>query len=125
MQKATRLCVTGMVLFFGAAAPAFAQVTMLNGDDSLNPTNPPVGATTVPTPDGPTVSSSEGPKSLIVTGPVDKGGTAPSINLDKLLSEQSGAPTTNKADEYVNPPGEGSREVGGAVSGVLDQIWQK
>ena len=49
----------------------------------------------------------------------------PNINLDKLLSEQSGAPTTNKADEYVNPPGEGSREVGGAVNGLLDQSWQK
>jgi hypothetical protein len=123
MQNATRLCVGGMLLFLGAAPPAFAQVTMLNGDDSLNPPNPPVDVTT----SVPIVSPSTNgaPNSLVVTGPVDKGETAPSVNLDKLLSEQSGAPTTNKADEYVNPPGGGSREVGGAVSGLLDKIWQK
>jgi hypothetical protein len=45
--------------------------------------------------------------------------------MDKILSEQSGAPTTNKADEYVNAPGGESREVGGAVGGFVDQIWQK
>ena len=126
MLKVKPLCVGGMLLLFGAASPALAQVTILNGDDATNPPNPPVGATTAQSPNSPTVSSTDNaPNSLIVTGPVDKGETAPSINLDKLLSEQSGAQTTNKADEYVNPPGEGSREVGGAVSGVLDQIWQK
>ena len=123
MQKATRLCVGGMLLLFGAAAPAFAQVTQLNGDDALNPPNPPANITTVPVPTL-SPSTNNAPNSLIVTGPVDKGGTAPSVNLDKLLSEQSGAPTTNKADEYLNPPGEGSRGVGGAVNGLLDQIWQ-
>jgi hypothetical protein len=125
MQNSTRLCVGGMLLFLGAAAPAFAQVTTLNGDDSLNPPNPPVGAPTVPTPDGPTVSPSDAPNSLIVSGPVNKGETVPSINFDKLLGGQSSAPTTKKADEYLNPPGEGSREVGGAVNGLLDQSWQK
>jgi hypothetical protein len=122
MQKAMLLCV-GMLLIFGAASPAFAQVTILNGEDALNPPNPPVDVTT----SVPTVSPSTNgaPNSLVVTGPVDKGETAPSINLDKLLSEQSGAPTTKKADEYMNPPGEGSREVGGAVNGLLEQIWQK
>ena len=125
MRNATRLRVGGMLLFLGAASPAFTQVTMLNGDGSLNPPNPPVGATTVPTPDGPTVSPSDATNSLIVTGPVDKSGAVPSINLDKLLSEQSGAPTTNKVDEYVNPPGGRSREVGRGVSGLLDQTLQK
>jgi hypothetical protein len=123
MQKARCLLASGMLPLFGAASPAFAQVTMLNGDDALNPPNPPVDVTN----SVPTVSPSTNgaPNSLIVTGPVDKGETAPSINLDKLLSEQSGAPTTNKADEYVNPPGGGSREVGGAVGGLLDKIWEK
>jgi hypothetical protein len=125
MRNATRLRVGGMLLFLGAASPAFTQVTMLNGDGSLNPPNPPVGATTVPTPDGPTVSPSDSTNSLIVTGPVDKSGAVPSINLDKLLSEQSGAPTTSKVDEYLNPPGGRSREVGGGVSGLLDQTLQK
>jgi hypothetical protein len=125
MQNATRLCVGGTLLFLGAALPAFTQVTMLNGDGSLNPPNPPVGATAVPTPDGPTVSFSDAPNSLIVSGPVNKGETVPGISFDKLLGEQSNAPTTNKADEYLNPPGEGSREVGGAVNGLLDQSWQK
>jgi hypothetical protein len=123
MQEATRLCVGGMLLLFGAASPAFAQVTMLNGDDVLNPPNPPVDATTsVPNVSPPTNNA---PNSVVVTGPVNKGETVPSINLDKLLSEQSGAPTTNNADDYVNPPGAKSREVGGAVSGLLDQILQK
>ena len=124
MQKATRLCVGGMLLLFGAASPAFAQVTLLNGDDALNPPNPPADITTVPVP---TVSPStnNAPNSLVVTSPVDKGETAPSINLDKLLSEQSGAPTTKKADEYVNPPGGGSGNVGSAVWRLLDQIWEK
>ena len=123
MQEATRLCVGGMLLLFGAASPAFAQVTVLNGDDALNPPNPPVDATTsVPTVSPPTNNA---PNSFVVTGPVNKGETVPSINLDKLLSERSGAPTTNKADEYVNPPGEGSREVGGAVNRLLDQIGEK
>jgi hypothetical protein len=123
MQKAMLLCVGGMLLLFGAASPAFAQVTILNGEDALNPPNPPVDVTT----SVPTVSPSTNgaPNSLVVTGPVNKSETVPSINLDKLLSEQSGAPTTNKADEYVNPPGGGSREVGGAVSGLLDKIWEK
>ena len=114
MQKAMLLCVGGRALLFGAASPAFAQVTILNGDDAPNP---PVDATT----SVPAVS----PSTLVATGPVDKGGTVPSINLDKLLSEQSGAKTTNKADEYVNPPGAGSREVGGVVGGLLDQIGEK
>ena len=93
MQKAMLLCV-GMLLIFGAASPAFAQVTILNGEDALNPPNPPADVTT----SVPTVSPSTNgaPNSLVVTGPVDKGETAPSINLDKLLSEQSGAPTTKK-----------------------------
>ena len=108
MQNATRLCVGGMLLLFGAASPVFAQVTILNGDDAPNPPNPPVNSA---------------PNSLIVGGPVNKGETVPNINLDKLLSEQPGAPTTNNADDYVHPPGGGSREVGGAVSGLLDQIW--
>jgi hypothetical protein len=123
VQKATRLGVSGMLLLVGAVSPAFAQVTMLNGDDALNPPNPPADVTTsVPTVSPPTNGA---PNSLVVTGQVDKGETAPSINLDNLLSEQSGAQTTNKADEYVNPPGGGSREVGGAVGGLLDKIWQK
>jgi hypothetical protein len=123
MQKARRLLAGGMLLLVSAASPAFAQVTMLNGDEALNPPNPPVDVTT----SVPTVSPStkSAPNSLVVTGPVDKGETAPSINLDKLLSEQSGAQTTNKADEYVNPPGAGSREVGGAVGRLLDQIGEK
>jgi hypothetical protein len=123
MQKAILLCVGGMLLLFGAASPAFAQVTILNGDDALNPPNPPVDVTT----SVPTVSPSTNgaPNLLVVTGPVDKGETAPSINLDKLLSEQSGAPTTKKADEYVNPPGGGSGNVGSAVWRLLDQIWEK
>jgi hypothetical protein len=96
---------------------------MLNAD---NPANSPAGAAAVQGADGPTSRPSESaPKSLIVTGPVNTGEAVPNINLDKLLSQQSGAPITNKADEYVSPPGEGSREVGGAVSGLLDQIWQK
>jgi hypothetical protein len=37
MRNATRLRVGGMLLFLGAASPAFTQVTMLNGDGSLNP----------------------------------------------------------------------------------------
>ena len=124
MPKAKLLCTGGTLLFLAAASPAFAQVTILNGDDATNPPNPPADVTTsVPTVSPPTNGA---PNSLVVTGPVDKGETAPSINLDKLLSEQSGAQTTNKADEYVNPPGGGSREVGGAVeSGLLDKIWQK
>jgi hypothetical protein len=90
MQKVRFLCVGVMVLFFGAASPAFAQVTVLNGDDATDPPNPPVRSTT----DGTTVPSTEpAPNSLIVTGPVNKGEAVPSINLDKLLSEQSGAPT--------------------------------
>jgi hypothetical protein len=123
MQKAMRLCVGGMLLLFCAASPAFAQVTILNSDDALNPPNPPVDVTT----SVPTVSPStnSAPNSLIVTGPDDKGGTAPSINLNKLLSGQFGAPITNNADEYLNPPGEGSREVSGAVRGLLDHILQK
>jgi hypothetical protein len=123
MQKAMLLCVRGMLLIFGAASPAFAQVTILNGEDALNPPYPPVDVTT----SVPTVSPSTNgaPNSLVVPGPVDKGETAPSINLDKFLSEQSGAQTTNKADEYVNPPGAGSREVGGAVGRLLDQIGEK
>jgi hypothetical protein len=41
-----------------------------------------------------TVPSTEtAPNSLIVTGQGNKGEAVPSINLDKLLSEQSGAPT--------------------------------
>jgi len=123
MQKARCLLASGMLLLFGAASPAFAQVTMLNGDDALNPPNPPADVTTsVPTVSPPTNGA---PNSLVVTGQVDKGETAPSINLDKLLSEKSGAQTTNNSDEYVNPPGAGSREVGGAVGGLLDKIWQK
>jgi hypothetical protein len=55
MQKATRLCVGGTLLFFCAVWPACAQVTMLNGDDALNPPNPPADVTTVP---APTVSPS-------------------------------------------------------------------
>jgi hypothetical protein len=122
MQNATRLCVGGILLFLGAASPAFTQVTILNSDDALNPPNPPVDVTT----SGPTVSPStnSAPNSLIVSGPVNKGETVPGINFDKLLGEQSNAPTT-KADEYLNPPGEGSRAVGGAVNGLLDQGWQR
>jgi hypothetical protein len=123
MQKAMLLCVGGMLLIFGAASPAFAQVTILNGEDALNPANPPIDVTTsVPTG---SPATNGAPNSEVVTGPVDKGETAPSINLDKLLSEKSGAQTTNNSDEYVNPPGAGSREVGGAVGGLLDKIWQK
>jgi hypothetical protein len=115
MPKAKLLCTGGTLLFLAAASPAFAQVTILPGDDA---TNPPTRQRTLPL--------LFQPNSLVVTGPVDKGETAPSINLDKLLSEQSGAQTTNKADEYVNPPGGGSREVGGAVGGdLLDKTWQK
>ena len=96
MQKAMLLCVGGMVLFFGAASPALAQVTMLNGDNTLNPPNPPVGASTAPSPNGPTASLRENaPNSLIVTGPINNGETVPNINLDKSLSEQSGAPPVN------------------------------
>ena len=124
MQKARHLLAGGMLLLVGAVSPALAQVTILNGDDATNPPNPPADVTTsVPTVSPPTNGA---PNSLVVTGPVDKGETAPSINLDKLLSEQSGAQTTNKADEYVNPPGGRSREVGGVVGGgLLDKIWQK
>ena len=111
MQNATSLYVGGMLLLFCAASPALAQVTMLNVD----------GAAV----QGAARPSESAPNSLIFTGPVNKGEAVPNINLDKLLSEQSGAPTTNKADEYVQPPGGGSREVGGGVSGLLDQIWQK
>jgi hypothetical protein len=112
-----------MLLFFSAASPAFAQVTILNGDDAFDPPNPPVDVATVPIP---TVSPStnNAPNSLIVSGPVNKGETVPIINLDKLLSEQSGTATTSKSYQYANPP-EGSREVGGVVGGLLDQIWQK
>jgi hypothetical protein len=117
MQKVRVLCVGGMLLFLGAASPALAQVTMLNTD---NPANSPAGAAAVQGADGPTA-----PNSLVVTGPVNKSEAVPNINLDKLLSEQSGAPTTNKADEYVNPPGGGSREVGAAVGGLLDKVWEK
>jgi hypothetical protein len=98
MQNATRLCVGGMLLFLGAASPALAQVTMLNAD---NPANSPAGAAAVQGADGPTSRPSESaPKSLIVTGPVNTGEAVPNINLDKLLSEQSGAPITNKADAW-------------------------
>jgi hypothetical protein len=121
MQKATRFGVGGMLLLVGAVSPAFAQVTMLNGDDALNPPNPPADVTT----SVPTVSPNNAPNSLIVSGPVNKDETVPSINLDKLLNEQSGAPTTNKAEEYMNAPGAGSREGAGVVGGLLDQIWQK
>jgi hypothetical protein len=117
MQNATRLCVGGMLLFLGAASPALAQVTMLNAA-----ADPPAEAAGV---QGAVRPSDGAPNSLVVIGPVSNGGTLPSIDLNKLLSQQSGAPTTNNADEYVNPPGGGSREVGGAVSGLLDQIWQK
>jgi hypothetical protein len=76
MQKAKLLCVGGM-LFFVAVSPVSAQVTRLNGDDA------PTG--TVQGLDGaiprPSTDYSTG-NSLIVTGPVDKGGTVPDIDLD-------------------------------------------
>ena len=83
MQNATRLCVGGMLLFLGAASPALAQVTMLYADEFANL---PAGAAVHP-PDS-------APSALVVSGPVSNGATAPSINLDKLLGEQSSAPTT-------------------------------
>ena len=87
MQKARCLLASGMLLLFGAASPAFAQVTMLNGDDALNPPNPPVDVTN----SVPTVSPSTNgaPNSLIVTGPVDKGETAPSIPIRRSTSGKS------------------------------------
>jgi hypothetical protein len=114
MPKAKLLCTGGTLLFLAAASPAFAQVTI------LNPPEPPVDVTT----SVPAVSPNNAPNSLVVSGPVNKGETVPGINLDMSLSEQSGAPTTNNA-EYANPAGGGSREVGGVVGGLLDQIWQK
>jgi hypothetical protein len=123
MQKVKLLCASGMLLL-GAASPAFAQVTILNGDDATNPPNPPVGGTAAQSPNGLTATEAA-PNSLIVTGPVNKGEAVPSINLDRLLSEQSGAPTTNKSGEYENPPGGGSGNVGSAVGRLLDQVWEK
>jgi len=119
MQKATRLCVGGMLLLFGAASPAFAQVTILS-DDALNPPNPPPGATAVQDPDGPTVRPAREPNALIVAGPVNDDEAVLSIDLDKLLREQSGTPTTNNVAGYMNPPG----QPGGALGGLLDRIWQ-
>jgi hypothetical protein len=89
MQKATLLIVGGTLLFL-AAAPASAQVTTLNADDALNA---PPSTTTAQGPDGPNVPPPNAANSLIVTGPVDKPETAPTIDLDKVLSEVSGAPT--------------------------------
>jgi hypothetical protein len=73
------------------------SVTMLNGDDTLNPAptatpiSPGLGSPNVPPANDYTANS------LIVTGPVNKSEAAPNINLDKLLSEQSGAPTVSDA----------------------------
>ena len=93
MRKAKPLYLGGMVLFLFAASPVFGQVTMLNGDDAPNP--PPAAAPPRPGVESPNAAPSNGytGNSLVVTGPVNKGETAPNINLDKLLSEQSGAPT--------------------------------
>ena len=83
MQNATRLCVGGMLLFLGAASPALAQVTMLNAA-----ADPPAEAAGV---QGAVRPSDGAPNSLVVIGPVSNGGTLPSIDLNKLLSQQSGA----------------------------------
>jgi hypothetical protein len=118
------LCVGGMLLLFGAVAPAFAQVTILNDDDDRNPPNPPPGATAVQDPNGLTVRPTTEANALIVVGPINNDETVPSIDLDKLLREQSGKPTTNNVAEYMNPPGRGSWQPGGAVGGLLDRFWQ-
>ena len=98
MQKAKLSCVGGMLLFFAAAAPVSAQVTALDGDDAANPPNAPVGTTTVQGLEGsnprPSTDYFMG-NSLIITGPANKEETVPNINLDKLLSGQSGSPTMN------------------------------
>jgi hypothetical protein len=92
MQKATCLCVSGMLLFFGTASPTFAQVTTLNGDDARNSPNASVGNGTVQGLDGailrPSTDYSTG-NSLIVTGPVDEGGAVPDIDLDKFTREHA------------------------------------
>jgi hypothetical protein len=92
MQKATLLRAGGTLLFFVAASPASAQVTTLNADDALNA---PPSTTTAQDPDGTNVRppNDYAANSLIVTGPVDKPEAAPNIDLDKVLSEVSGAPT--------------------------------
>jgi hypothetical protein len=118
------LCVGGMLLLFGPVAPAFAQVTILNGDDALSPPDPPPGATAVQDPNGPTVRPATEPNALIVVGPINDDETVPSIDLDKLLREQSSTSTTNNVAEYMNPPGRGSWQPSGAVGGLLDRIWQ-
>jgi hypothetical protein len=96
MQKAKLLCVGGM-LFFVAVSPVSAQVTTLNGDDAPNPPNASVGTGAVQGLDGaiprPSTDYSTG-NSLIVTGPVDKGGAVPDIDLDKFTREHS-APNAN------------------------------
>jgi hypothetical protein len=98
MQKAKLSCVGGTLLFFATAAPVSAQVTTLNGDDAPNPPNAPAATTTVQGLEGsnprPLTDYSTG-NSLIVTGPANKEETVPSINLDKLLSGQSGTPAVN------------------------------
>jgi hypothetical protein len=98
MQKAKLSCVGGTLLFFAAAAPVSAQVTALDGDDAANSPNAPARTTTVHGLEGsnprPSTDYFTG-NSLIVTGPANKEETVPSINLDKLLSGQSGSPTVN------------------------------
>jgi hypothetical protein len=97
MPKAKLLCAGGTLLFLVAASPVFGQVTMLNGDDTLNPApaatpiSPGLGSPNVPP------ATDYIANSLIVTGPVNKNEAAPNINLDKLLSVQSGAPTVSDA----------------------------
>jgi hypothetical protein len=88
MQKAKLSCVGGTLLFFAAAAPVSAQVTTLNGDNALNAPNAPAGTTAVQGLEGsnPRPSTSN---SLIITGPVDKDETIPTINLEKSLSDRN------------------------------------